>query len=219
MVFAFAQTPGRRVSDLPRNHRVKAGAVHGFRVALERIKLRYFHFRNLLSANNELLEHISEMETRLASDAPLTLDEVRARALLAQTSAHRMVTSFATLSGGIYPAVDTVLARIQQRISACLKTEQGEEGAPLVISLENLDLAHAPVAGHKMAALGEIRNRVNLPVPDGFAITAAAFRRALNAACPPEPNRLPGEAGAREEWEARAARVRSACLQPTCRKM
>lgn len=70
---------------------------------LSRIKLRYFHFRNLLSANNELLEHISEMEARLASGSPLTLEEVRARALLAQTSAHRMVTSFATLSGGSFP--------------------------------------------------------------------------------------------------------------------
>ncbi len=179
---------------------------------LSRIKLRYFHFRNLLSANNELLEHISEMEARLASGSPLTLEEVRARALLAQTSAHRMVTSFATLSGGKFPAVDTVLARLQQRISACLKTEPAKEGAPLVISLQALDLSHAAVAGHKMAALGEIRNRVNLPVPDGFAITAAAFHRALQAACPAEPSRSPGEAGAREPREARAALVREGLL-------
>ena len=35
----------------------------------------------------------------------------------------------------------------------------------------------ANVAGSKMAKLGEIRNRLNINVPQGFVITATAFER------------------------------------------
>ena len=50
---------------------------------------------------------------------------------------------------------------------------------PLVLPLDRLRAGDAPLAGSKMANLGEVRGVVGLPVPDGFVITAAAFDRFL----------------------------------------
>ena len=209
--------PGGRASGIPESLRrlgrafltfleiigLRQERTAGFESRLSRLKLRYFHFRTLLSANNDLLEAISEMEVRLASDAPLTLDEVRSRALAAQTSAHRMAASFSTLSEGAYPAVDEVLAGLHQRIAGCLRGDEAGEKAPLVLPLDRLDLTHAAVVGHKMAALGEIRNRLGLPVPDGFAITTSAFECSMGAARRGGPKGVsletgPGQAAARD---------------------
>ncbi len=179
---------------------------------LGKLKLRYYHFRSLLSANNELLEQISGMEVRLGSETPLTLEEVRSRALAAEVCAHRMVTSFATLSGGTYPAVEKVLSRLQQRIAACLQTEVSSKEVPLVLPLDQLDLSMAHVAGHKMAALGEIRNRLKMPVPEGFAVTTAAFQQSLEAACPGGQDGAPSGAASEAEIAAWAVRMRSRLL-------
>ena len=52
---------------------------------------------------------------------------------------------------------------------------------PFILPLSALNRDLAPAVGGKMANLGEIGNRVGLPVPQGFAITAAAYKRFLES--------------------------------------
>ena len=57
---------------------------------------------------------------------------------------------------------------------------------PLVLSLSALNREMlAPAVGSKMANLGEIGNRIGLPVPQGFAITATAYKRFWRAPISP----------------------------------
>jgi pyruvate,water dikinase len=51
-----------------------------------------------------------------------------------------------------------------------------ETATPLVLLFSVLDKRFADQAGMKMASLGEIANRLHLKVPDGFVVTARAFR-------------------------------------------
>ena len=52
---------------------------------------------------------------------------------------------------------------------------------PFILPLSALNRELAPAVGGKMANLGEIGNRIGLPVPQGFAITAAAYKRFLES--------------------------------------
>ena len=51
-----------------------------------------------------------------------------------------------------------------------------ETTGPLILPFSVLDKTFADQAGMKMASIGEIANRLNLRVPDGFVVTAKAFR-------------------------------------------
>jgi hypothetical protein len=48
---------------------------------------------------------------------------------------------------------------------------------PLALWLWEIDRSREPEVGGKAAALGEIKNRLSLPVPDGYVLTAEAYRQ------------------------------------------
>ena len=52
--------------------------------------------------------------------------------------------------------------------------------APLTMSFDELDLEMVEMVGGKNANLGEVRNRVGLPVPPGFAISTYAYKLFLD---------------------------------------
>lgn len=184
----------------------------GYEASLAALRLRYFRLRDLLAANNELLEIIADLEERLQGRGHVGVRSLKAKALAALTRAHRMVTALNALSDGRYPSLEQVLQRIQQRISASLSEAQAERGEPLVVPLSQLRLASAPWAGNKMAALGEAAAGLGLPVPDGFVVTTRAFRRLLDSIGGADGLR-PGATEEIEDFSERAKRwIREAAL-------
>jgi pyruvate,water dikinase len=153
-----------------------------FSTRLSLLRLRYFQFRDLLSSNSDLLEAISDIEMRLQGAMPVSTACVRAKALAALTSTHRMVAAFEAISGAPYPALKLALSRVEQRVSACLASSEFEAPESPVLGLDQIDRSAAWFAGNKMASLGELKKRVGLPIPEGFVITTAASRRVLDAA-------------------------------------
>jgi pyruvate,water dikinase len=175
---------------------------------LKQLKLRYYQFRDLLTANNELLEIIAEFEERLLSDARLGMQYVRSRTLSALTSTHRMVDNLNALSQGRYPAVSRAFEKIQLRISASLTMGETHGDRVWVLPLSELARQSAPLVGNKMAVLGELRNRLGMPVPDAVAITTHAYRRFLDAAGGADAFAPPKPGGPSEELEAFSRRAR-----------
>ncbi|MCX6543303.1 MAG: PEP-utilizing enzyme [Acidobacteria bacterium] len=149
---------------------------------LAELRLRYFHFRDLLAANHDLLEVVAAMELRLQRRSVVTLRWIRAQVVTALTSAHRMVAALNAVSGRRYQALDLVLTRLEQRLSSCRAMTEPDLPDDWIIPLDRLDRSALPLAGTKMAVLGEIRNVLRLPVPDGFVVTVAAFHRMIEAA-------------------------------------
>jgi pyruvate,water dikinase len=149
---------------------------------LRELRLRYFQFRELLAANHELLELIAAMELRLQRGSGVTIGWVRTQVLGALTCTHRMAAALGAVAGRRQPALDLVLTRIEQRISSCRAMTESELSDRWVIPLAELDRSSLPIAGTKMAVLGEIRSQLGLPVPDGFVVTVSAFHRMIEAA-------------------------------------
>lgn len=57
---------------------------------------------------------------------------------------------------------------------------------PILVALEDIRADMAPFVGHKATHLADIRNAIELPVPEGFVLTAKAFDHFM------EENELPG---------------------------
>lgn len=134
----------------------------------------YKKFRTLLTANNNALELMAEMEQVLNSGRPFGMTFVRSRATAAGVNVFKMITRLRELSGGKYGGLIEVFNTVSRNLEEILERQPTTVDCPFVLEFDRIDKESADLVGEKMANLGEIRNRVKLSVPDGFVITASA---------------------------------------------
>ncbi|MEJ5358710.1 MAG: PEP/pyruvate-binding domain-containing protein [Desulfobacterales bacterium] len=140
-------------------------------------KERYHHFRLLLGANRKALEIMSEIEEALHGHRPFGMTFVRAACTSVCVNVYSMIRGLERLAPGKYTALFARYDAIQKEIEEILARPAPPRDPRLVIPIEDLHRDLADAAGPKMANLGEIRNRLGLRVPPGFAITTAAAER------------------------------------------
>ncbi|MCE5334025.1 MAG: hypothetical protein LLG06_05500 [Desulfobacteraceae bacterium] len=138
-------------------------------------QMKYGYFQNLLAGNNQALELITDLEQVCYGSKPFTLDYVinRVERLMAQV--YDIAEDLGSLSGGRYPTLPEAVERIGQSIFQELVKKRTIEKTSLTIPLRQLSVERLSEVGGKAAHLGEIFNRVHLPVPRGFAVTAYAY--------------------------------------------
>jgi pyruvate, water dikinase len=144
--------------------------------AEERLRQKYSGFRTLLSLNNECLELMAGVQEDLRHVAPLR--EVFAdRVASILEKAGGIVESLERLTGVSQHALSRVLELQRQEIDRYLARQQ--EYAPRRLSawLGEVDITFRGEVGGKAAALGEIKNRLGLAVPDGYILTTEAYRQ------------------------------------------
>ena len=140
-------------------------------------KSRYLSFRLLLSANNKALEIMSELQEALRGSRPFGMSLVRADTTAVSVNVFRMIQNLDHLAPGKYRLLFDRFKEIEAEVRGKLEAKRLSSGEVLVIPLEAVDKDMADEAGSKMASLGEVKNVVRLPVPDGFVISSAAYRR------------------------------------------
>jgi pyruvate, water dikinase len=142
----------------------------------EKLRLKYSSFRRLLTTNNDILHMITELEGTLAGGKDLSLNETKSLTSALKTRAGLMVGDLNVLADGKY---HELLSRIEKIASGIEDEYRQVHGGPitrLCIPLEDIVREQADAVGGKTSNLGEVRNRVGLPVPHGFAVTSFAYR-------------------------------------------
>ncbi|MHB1132954.1 MAG: PEP/pyruvate-binding domain-containing protein [Chloroflexota bacterium] len=148
---------------------------------LSLFKLRYREFRALLSANNELLEIIADLEVLQRGDRPFGLSLLRGKAIAAYASTRRMVESLQTIAEGRYPGLEEALAALEPQLVALFQERENSHGDEWVLALDAVQRVDADRVGSKMANLGGLRAEAGLAAPDGFCVTTAACRYFVQA--------------------------------------
>jgi len=135
---------------------------------------RYRFFKSLLAANNFVLEELTALERLIYEARSFTLEEVAGRtgSLLARACA--LVEDLNALCRGAFPALFDHLGDIGREALNALSGERAFDSPTLVLPLDEISLENLDEVGGKAANLGEIRNKVGLPTPEGFAVTASA---------------------------------------------
>lgn len=144
--------------------------------AEERIRFKYDKFRDLLAYNNECLEVMAELQNDLQYVPPWR-DVVGSRVTALLDRAEGMVKALEKLTGQPYPILSTVLKTQQQEVQNYIAAFQELMPRRLSAWLSEISLEHILEVGGKAATLGEIKNRLGLPVPDGYVLTTEAYRR------------------------------------------
>jgi len=133
-------------------------------------------FRRLLSLNNAVLEKISQMESALAGEY------VFDRKFLGEVVAglnelvRDVVYCLNSLTDDSYLSLYEKYEEIADRLAVLAAEYSGPYDRSLTLPYEIINSDFEELVGGKNATLSEIRNRLKLRVPDGFAISVAAYR-------------------------------------------
>jgi pyruvate,water dikinase len=147
-----------------------------------RLQEQFGHFRRLLTENNQALEIMADMEEKLSGEFLFDTGYLETQADRLVTNVSGMVGELDLLTEGRYAELTAICQGLAQEIGRELAAVPSIPETPLVLSLSALNRELAGAVGSKMANLGEIGNRIGLPVPQGFAVTASAYKRFLEGA-------------------------------------
>lgn len=131
-------------------------------------------FETLLAANHRALEQMARLEELLWSGRPFGVQLVRRELMALMTHVRKMTESLIALADGRYAELTERLAQIEAACEQILSRQPQVREGPWTLELDEVAREHVDLVGGKMANLGELRNRLDLRVPDGFIITASA---------------------------------------------
>ncbi|HXX57928.1 MAG TPA: PEP/pyruvate-binding domain-containing protein [Thermodesulfovibrionales bacterium] len=134
-------------------------------------------FQRLLSSNNAALELMADMGEKLSGDFLFDRHYVDSTLNAVSERVKDLVENLRIISNGKYRALDERFDEIQTGIQRVLTEKKEIAESPYTLSLAEITREMAEMVGSKIANIGEIRNRLALPIPDGFSITAFAFKR------------------------------------------
>jgi len=164
---------------------------------LNRFRSHHIEFRGLLTANNNFLTIVAEMEESRLGDALPHPAWVKKQVLRASVDVHRMVKCLNAISDDHYPQLAERFQSISEDLAEKLEGVSDLAPGSWVLDLSEIRAKDAWMVGGKMANLGEIRNALGLPTPPGFAVTAEAYQSVIRAHgfLPTEETPLPPNGG------------------------
>jgi pyruvate,water dikinase len=148
---------------------------------LDHIQTKFTHFLLVIEKNNQVLKVISDMEEKLQGEFLFDIAYVRSCLRELRSGALELIEEMIALGGKEYESLLDCFTNIDNRIGILLPGCRPLTADELTVPFDALVRERACSVGSKNAQLGEMRNRVNLPVPDGFAISAWAYKSILDA--------------------------------------
>ncbi|MEW6674744.1 MAG: PEP/pyruvate-binding domain-containing protein [Nitrospirota bacterium] len=139
------------------------------------LKHKYFIFQQLLTKNNYVLELMADMEEKLSGEYLFDRHYINTNVRLIAHGVLNIIENLNALSKDKYIQLYKIYDDINKEIEKVLSFKIEIPVSELTISLENLTCEMVNIAGGKIAQLGEIKNRLGLPTPEGFVISAHAF--------------------------------------------
>jgi len=143
---------------------------------MKAFRQRYTHFKDLLQSNSELGRIMSDMEQTLTGHSLFGMNYIRSQATRAVFHTMRMVTALNAIADDRFSGLVATVESINTRISDILDARAPVRVAEFVLPLAEVNRDVVDWVGGKNANLGEMMNRVGVPVPRGFAITTTAYR-------------------------------------------
>ncbi len=146
------------------------------RNTFERFRLTYQDFRELLDSNTEMAKVIAEIEEILHGEKYFGMAQVRSLAARAVFHSLRMIERINALSHTSYASLFPVHAKLHDRIREIIESHRRESArGTWILPYSEITASSSGEVGGKSANLGELKNRLGLPIPRGFAITVSAF--------------------------------------------
>ncbi|RZB35106.1 MAG: pyruvate, water dikinase [Desulfobacteraceae bacterium Eth-SRB1] len=143
-------------------------------------KERYDCFQKLLADNNSILETMADMEEKLSGDYMFDMHYVDSKCNILIEKVQSVIENLDSLSNGEYSGLYDAFEKINAAIKNFLAKNIEIPVTEFTMPFEDVTKDMVRSVGGKNANLGEIKSRLNLPVPEGFCISAHAFKRFMD---------------------------------------
>jgi len=144
--------------------------------AADRVRAKYVSFRDLLTLNNEALEIMAGLQDDLQY-VPPRRDVLGERVGAIFDKVAGVVAALERLTGVPQPTLSGALQSQRQTVERYSATLEELAQPRLSAWLSEVRAGSEAEVGSKAAMLGEVRNKLGLPVPEGFILTTEAYRR------------------------------------------
>ena len=142
----------------------------------EQLRQKYGAFRRLLADNQEVMEIITDLEEKYNGDYLFDMQYLRANIRRLSEKVHNLIHLLNEISNLKYGELYRIYEQIHQELLDLLAQKRKIPVDDLVLPFDRIHLDKEESVGGKMANLGELRNHLGLAVPEGFAITAYAYK-------------------------------------------
>ena len=137
---------------------------------------RYKHFRNLLNHNRAALSLMADLEQAYYDNRPFTMQMVEHKCARLLSEVESMVQALSGLSAKPHEPLSTVLRTLLRYSKDELRPDLPQTTDDLTLPIALIEAIHDRAVGAKAANLARARRELGLAVPEGFAITTAAYR-------------------------------------------
>jgi len=148
---------------------------------LQVLQDRFTHFLALLEKNNQVLKIISDMEEKSQGEHLFDINYIRNSVAGIRSGAGEIVERMIALGGGPYEPLRDKFAAIDAEVEEVVQGKRLIHQDAYTVPLDQLGRERAYSVGSKSAQLGELKAKLGLPVPQGFAITAWAYKHFVDA--------------------------------------
>ena len=137
---------------------------------------RYSRFKDFLAFNQTSLGLLAELEQLHFSGRPFTSSQVLEKARELLGSVEGLLRTFRGLVGNKFTDLEEAFDRIRGDAEKTLVLPRILSHDVFILPLKEIDSDQLRLVGAKAGNLGLIHNKLGLPVPDGFAVTADGAR-------------------------------------------
>ncbi len=148
---------------------------------LQAVRKGFESFTGLLEGNKRVLKVIADMEEKSQGEHLFDINYIRSSRAEVREGVSDVIEKMIALGGKRYVALRDRHAAIEAEIDAVLEGRREVTEDAYTIPFAQLDRSRVDSVGGKSAQLGELRGKLGLPVPEGFAVSAWAYKRFVDA--------------------------------------
>jgi pyruvate,water dikinase len=142
---------------------------------------RFTHFLALLEKNNQVLKILADMEEKSQGEHLFDINYIRTSVAAIRSGVGEIVERMIALGGDPYEPLRDKFATIDAEVEELVQGKRRIQQDAYTVPLDQLGRERAYSVGSKSAQLGELKAKLGLPVPQGFAITAWAYKHFVDA--------------------------------------
>jgi len=143
---------------------------------LKAIQQKFGYFLSLLDKNNQVLKVISDMEESSHGRHVFDTHYIAENTATIRNNVRDIINNMVAIGGDKYRELYDAYRRIDEQVQHFLPGSVAVRQDHFTVDIHHLRRERAWSVGSKNAQLGEMKTRLGLPVPDGFAISAWAYK-------------------------------------------
>ncbi len=137
----------------------------------------YRLFKSFLAHNRECLQGISSLQDMHIVSNPFSMGDVQRLWARLFHSVRYLIQTLRDMAGDEYAPLEALADQVDAWVKSQVHFRPDYAGKPLVVPLGSVTANDVDLVGTKAFNLALMRNKLGLPVPQGFAITTAAQAR------------------------------------------